>query len=246
MLCYLEVMGIDKKYNVPRIIGAHEGAPRWLRLGLLLILLGGVAWLAYQKGGSGISQGFARLQLGSDRVETLEQERNDLRRELAMVKQAADVDREALLAIRNQIKTLQDEGLKMEEELTFLRSIVSTSSKKQVLKLQNFKIEPGLEAQQYIYKFSVSQAINSGSVVNGKIEMTVMGLLDGQTKLLKLEQLSEEQLTSHKMRFRYYQNVEGKFHLPTGFQPATITIEVKPSNSKLAPVSESYNWSPIS
>ncbi|MCU7859947.1 MAG: hypothetical protein KZQ86_08975, partial [Candidatus Thiodiazotropha sp. (ex Lucinoma kastoroae)] len=109
MLCYLEVMGIDKKYNVPRIIGAHEGAPHWLRLGLLLILLGGVAWLAYQKGGSGISQGFARLQLGSDRVETLEQERNDLRRELAMVKQAADVDREALLAIRNQIKTLQDE-----------------------------------------------------------------------------------------------------------------------------------------
>jgi hypothetical protein len=235
-----------KKYHVPRIVGANEGVPRWIRWGLLLILLGGVAWLAYKQGGSSLAQGFARLQSGLDHVQNLEQERNELRRELAMVKQAADVDREALVAVRNQIKTLQDERLKMEEELAFLRGIVSTSTKQQVLRVQNFKLEPGLEAQQFVYKFSVSQTINSGRIVKGKIEVTVTGLQGGQTKLLKLEALSDEKLSSHKMRFRYYQNVEGKLHLPAGFEPATIKIDVKPSSSKLKPVSESYNWSPIS
>jgi hypothetical protein len=235
-----------KKYRVPRIVGANEGVPRWIRMGLLLILLGGVAWLAYKQGGSSLAQGFARLQSGLDHVQTLEEERNQLRRELAMVKQAAEVDREALIAVRDQIKQLQDERLKMEEELTFLRGIVSTSSKQQVLRVQNFKLEPGLEAQQFVYKFSVSQVINSGRVVKGKIEMTVTGLQDGQAKQLKLEALSVEKLSSHKMRFRYYQNVEGKLHLPAGFEPATIKIDVKPSSSKLKPVSESYNWSPIS
>ncbi|MES9971771.1 MAG: DUF6776 family protein [Candidatus Thiodiazotropha sp.] len=235
-----------KKYRVPKIVGANQGVPHWLRLSLLILLLGGVAWLAYQQGGSSIAQGFARLQSGMDHVKSLEQERNDLRRELAMVKQAGDVDRQALLAIRDQVKKLQDERLKMEEELTFLRGIVSTSTKKQVLRVQNFKLEPGLEAQQFIYRFSVSQVINSGSVVKGKIEVAVMGLQDGRSKLLKLQELSDEKLSSHKMRFRYYQNVEGKVHLPAGFQPASITIDVKPSSAKLKPVSESYNWSPIS
>ena len=240
-------MGIEKKYRVPKIVAAHERSPLWQRLGVLLLVLGGVAWLAYQQGGNGLAQGFARLQSGGkDRIELLEQERNELKRELAMVKQAADVDREALLAIREKIKTMQSERLKMEEELAFLKGIVSTSSKKQVLRVQNFKLEPGLEDQQYVYKYTVSQVINSGGVVKGKIEMSFTGLKDGQTTLLKLEQLSEEKLSSHKMRFRYFQNVEGKLRLPKDFQPATITIEVKPTGSRLAPVSESYNWSPVS
>jgi predicted DNA-binding protein with PD1-like motif len=235
-----------KKYQVPKIVGANQGVPYWIRLSLLLLLLAGVAWMAYKQGGSSLAQGFARLQSGMDHVQSLEQERNDLRRELAMVKQAGEVDREALLAVREQIKKLQDERLKMEEELTFLRGIVSTSSKKQVLRVQNFKLEPGFEAQQFIYKFTVSQVINSGSVVKGRIEVAIMGLQGGHSKLLKLEQMSDEKLSSHKMRFRYYQNVEGKIQLPADFQPASITINVKPSSTKLKSVSESYSWSPIS
>jgi hypothetical protein len=235
-----------KKYRVPKIVGANQGTPYWIYLVLLLLFVGGVAWLAYKEGGNSLAQGFARLQSGLDHVKSLEQERNELRRELTMVKQAAEVDREALVAVRDQIKKLQDERLKMEEELAFLRGILSTSSKQQVLRVQNFKLEPGLEARQFVYKFTVSQVINSGGIVKGKIEVTIVGQQDGQTKQLKLEELSDEKLSSYKMRFRYYQNVEGNVHLPEGFEPATIKIDVKPSSSKLNPVSESYNWSPIS
>ncbi|MET0051651.1 MAG: DUF6776 family protein, partial [Candidatus Thiodiazotropha sp.] len=148
-------MGIDKKYRVPKIVAAHERSPVWLRVSLLTLILGGVAWLAYQQGGNGIREGLARLQPGGQsRVQLLEQERNELKRELSMVKQAAEVDREALLAVRDKIKTMQSERLELEEELAFLKGIVSTSSKKQVLKVQNFKLESGLEDQQYVYKYT--------------------------------------------------------------------------------------------
>jgi FtsZ-binding cell division protein ZapB len=234
-----------RKYRVPKIVGADEGVPRWLRLSLLLLLLGAVAWLAYQQGGNGLAKGFARLQSGMDRVGMLEMERNELKRELAMLKQTAEVDREALAAVREQIKTFQDERLKMEEELAFLRGIVSTSSKKRALRVQNFKLEAGLEARQFVYKFSVSQVINSGTVVKGRIEITITGLQDGEARQFTLEKLSKENISSHKMRFRYYQNIEGTIHIPEGFEPATILIDVKPSSTKLEPVSESYDWSPL-
>ncbi|MEJ2424804.1 MAG: hypothetical protein P8101_10135 [Candidatus Thiodiazotropha sp.] len=240
-------MPIDKRYRVPKIVAGHERSPLWLRIGFWILLLGGVAWLAYQQGGNGIRQGLARLQSGGQsQIQLLEQERNELKRELTMVKQAAEVDREALLAVRDKIKTMQSERLKLEEELAFLKGIVSTSSKKQVLKIQNFKLEPGLEEQQYVYKFTVSQVINRGSVVSGKIEMTVTGLRGGKTTQLSLDQLTTEKTSSHKMRFRYFQSIEGKIRVPQDFEPATISIDVKPSGGKLAPVSEAYDWSPVS
>jgi hypothetical protein len=236
-----------RKYNAPRIVASNQRLSIWLRLSLLLILILGVAWAAYQQGLSGETTSLAVLQPNAKaQIERLQQERDELRRELSMVKQAAEIDRESIITIREQIKKFQDERLKMEEELAFLRGIVSTTSKKQGLRVQNFRLEPGLETGQFIYKFSVSQVINSGILAKGKINISVEGLLDGRSKQLSLKQLSEEKQTSIKMRFRYFQNVEGKLQIPDGFEPASIHIDVKPSVKKLAPVTETYNWSPFS
>ena len=220
--------------------------PLWLRGVLAVLVLLGAAWLGYQQGSQG-TPGFVGLPTDArHKIQALEEERNALRRELTMVKQAAEIDRESILSIRDQIKQFQDERLKMEEELAFLRGIVSTNSKKQALRVQNFKLEPGLVEGQYIYRFSVSQVINSGSVAKGVIEVNIEGLQDGQSVRLSLAQVSEEKQDKIKMRFRYFQNVEGKLQLPDGFEPASIEIDVKPSGDKLEPVKESFNWSPVS
>ena len=223
------------------------GLPGWLQALLLVLLVLIVAWLAYQQGSGGGAAGFVGLQADAKhQIEALKEERNALRRELNMVKQAAEIDRESIVLIRDQIKQYQDERLKMEEELAFLRGIVSTTNKKQALRVQNFKLEPGLESGQYIYKFSVSQVINSGILAKGVIELNIEGLLDGRSKRLGLAQVSVEKMDRIKMRFRFFQNVEGKLQLPEGFEPATIEIDVKPSGGKLESVKESFNWSPVS
>ncbi len=236
-----------RKFRPPKIVSAQSGLPFWLRSLLFLLLLLIVAWVAYQQGSGGGSAGFAGLQPdNTGHIEALEEERNALRRELTMVKKAAEIDQESIVSIKNQIKQFQDERLKMEEELAFLRGIVSTTNKKHALRVQNFKLEPGLENGQYIYRFSVSQVINSGIVAKGVIELNIEGLQNGRSTRLSLAQVSEEKLDKIKMRFRYFQNVEGKLLLPDGFEPATIEIDVKPSGGKLERVKESFNWSPIS
>jgi hypothetical protein len=241
-------MGIDKKYRGPKIVTAYDRSPWWICVGLLLLVFGGgVTWLLYQEGGDGITEGLVRLQTGGkSRVEKLEQERNELKRKLIMTRQAAEVDHEALLAVRDKIKIMQNERLKLEEELAFLKGIVTTSTKKRVLRIQNFKLVSGLETGQYSYKYTVSQVTSSGKVVKGKVDMNVTGLKDGKTTQLRLEQISDVKLKSHKMRFRYFQNIEGLLRLPKDFQPASISIEVKPSGGKLEQVSETYDWPPLS
>ncbi len=240
-------MGVARKYRPPKILSEQERFPFWLRALAFFLLLLAVAWLGYQQGRDGSSVSLVGLQPDAKhQIETLEEERNALRRELKMVKQAAEIDRESIISIRDQIKQFQDERLKMEEELAFLRGIVSTNSKKQGLRVQNFKLEPGLETGQFIYKFSVSQVINSGIVAKGSIGLSVLGLQNGQSKRLSLSQVSSEKLDKIKMRFRFFQNVEGKLKIPEDFEPASIEVDVRPSGSKLQPVKESYNWSPVS
>jgi len=235
------------RYRAPKIVTAGGGWFPWWRGTLLVLGIVAVAWFAYLQGRSGTGVGLVGLQPDArQQVKALEKERNELRRELAMVKQAAEIDRESILSVRERIKQFQDERLKMEEELAFLRGIVSTTSKKHALRVQNFKLEPGLEAGQYLYKFSVSQVINSGIIAKGKIEISVEGLLDGRTKTLSLNEITDDKADSIKMRFRFFQNIEGKLLLPDGFEPASFNIEVKPSGEKLETVKESYNWSPIS
>jgi hypothetical protein len=237
----------SRKYRPPKIVASRMGLPWWLRALLLFLLILAVALLAYQQGSGGGGAGFVGLQPDTKhQIEALENERNALRRELKMVKQAAEIDRESIVAIREEIKQYQDERLKMEEELAFLRGIVSTTNKKQALRVQNFKLEQGLESGQYIYKFSVSQVINSGILAKGAIELNVEGLHNGRSKRLSLAQVSVEKLEKIKMRFRYFQNVEGRLQLPEGFEPATIEIDVKPRGGKLERVKESFAWSPIS
>lgn len=239
-------MGIEKKYRVPKIVSANERWPFWLRITLLLMMGLAVGWYAYQVGGSGKPISVAGfMPSAKDKIKSLQNERDELRRQVSMLQQSGQVDQEAMLAIKEQFKQFQDERLKMEEELAFLRGIVSTSSNKIGLRIQNFKLEPGLEHDLFAYKFSVSQVINSGVVAKGSIDLKVEGLLDGSSKTLELEAISTEKLEYHKMRFRYFQNIEGKLKLPDGFIPATLTIEVKPVNKKLAPVTETFSWSPV-
>lgn len=237
----------DLRYRAPKIVASSGGWSPWWRALLVVSGILALAWFAYLQGRSGAGvrlvgiQPDARLQ-----IKVLETERNELRRELAMVKQAADIDRESILSIRERIKQFQDERLKMEEELAFLRGIVSTTSKKQALRVQNFKLEPGLEAGRYLYKFSISQVINSGIIAKGKIDISVEGLRDGRTQVLSLSEISDDKAENIKMRFRFFQNIEGKLLLPDGFEPASFNIEVKPAGEQLETVKETFNWSPIS
>lgn len=236
-----------RKIRAPKIVSRGEGLPGWLRTTLLLLGAVAIAWVAYQQGGSGAGGALGVLVPDArQQLKALEQERNELRRELAMVRQDAEVDRESIVSIRERIKQLQDERLKMEEELAFLRGIVSTTSKKQALRVQNFKLEPGLEEGGYLYKFSVSQVINSGIVAKGVIEISVEGLQDGHARVLQLSEISDDKASHIKMRFRFFQNIEGKLQLPVGFEPASFNIEVKPTGGKLETVKESFNWSPVS
>jgi hypothetical protein len=236
-------MGIEKKYQVPKIVAPHEGVPAWLWSLLALLLVAGGGWIGYQMDGPDLTERIAGFKpFAEKRFKSLQEERDELRRELNKVQREAQMDQVALHALKQQIKEYQTERLEMEEELAFLRGIVSDTSNKTGLRVQKFKLTPGLEAGQFDYRFSVSQVINSGTTAKGKILISVEGLRNDQAATLELKDLTGGKRKSHKMRFRFFQNIEGQLTLPDDFVPAKIVIELDPEGNKQDKVTAIYDW----
>lgn len=240
-------MAFARRSNTPKIVqpGAQRSPLWWLLLPLVLVA---VAWGAYEYGRAQVifDAGEAREQISSLelQVDKLETERADLYQRLAALERSGQIDREAARTVREEIKLIQDEQLKMEEELVFLRGIVSgRSAGKGSLRIQDFKLEAQELGKGVRYSFTVSHVLEGLKQATGHIRLTVEGVQEGEAKALGLAAVTEDKTESLKMRFKYFQKVSGVLQLPEGFIANSITIDIKPDGKKLSPLTQRYKWS---
>lgn len=178
----------------------------------------------------------------SEVIESLTKDKEALLQRIAKQQQLSQIDREAQSRVQDELKKYQDERLKMEEELVFLRSMVSSRSGSSVLRLQRLRLLPGKDENSFLYSFTVSKVLKDSEYVEGAVFLTLTGELDGKKRILPLKKLTVDKEDSLKMRFKHFQNIEGELFLPSRFVPSSVTIEVKPNGRKYAPVKKSFEW----
>ncbi len=236
-----------KPFYAPRII---QPSGVWYRRAAFLVLLAMSVvvsvWYAFDRGrlSAGFNRSEARERIAEQarRITGLEEERSTLRQRVAVLERSSQIDRTAVNEMKAQLKGFQQQRLDQERELAFLRSIVSTETKKPGLRLQGFQLEATGGARSYSYRFTVSQVLKNIGLATGRIRITIDGSQAGKARLLSLQEVTAEAKDSLKMRFRYFQKVEGLIQLPQGFSPDSFNVEVKPSNKKLAPIAQNFKW----
>jgi hypothetical protein len=175
-------------------------------------------------------------------IETLTKENADLHQRIVKQDQLRQIDQESQLRVQEELKNYQDERLKMEEELVFLRGMVSAKSGRGILRLQRLRLQPGEAENSFLYSFTVTKVLKDQGYVEGAVFLTLSGEQDGKKRTFSLKELTKDKKNSLKMRFKYFQNVEGELLLPGRFRPSSVTIEVKPDSKKFAPVKKRFEW----
>jgi hypothetical protein len=90
---------------------------------------------------------------------------------------------------------------------------------------------------------TVAQALRNVGTTEGELRLKVAGKdADGARQKLDLAELGDDGSPSRPLRFTHYQDVEGVIRLPQGFQPESVTIEIRPKNKGLKRVSEVFQW----
>jgi len=242
---------VTPKITLP---GERTSVVRWLIL-LAILVGGGAGWwykdrlLAMIPAGvlpdpmvPELQQTAVRQQA---RIVELEQEVQRLRQELANIQTGDQVNLETVKRVKEEVKRAQDQRLSLQEEIVFLRGLISEGNGKAGIWIRDLQIRKGEDGEGFRYRFTVAAVGKDQEGVNmsGSVSIGVEGKLNGESKSLTLKALSNEKVESLKMQFRHFQDFDGELRLPKGFEPSAVVIEAKPEKEDgVQPTSRRFDW----
>jgi len=172
----------------------------------------------------------------------LEKRIEALREEKAVLERAAQIERKAYNELDTTLKILQAEILEHKEELAFYRGIVSPKDSSSGLYLQNFFLSRNGETRSYRYKVVLTQVLKNSRVVSGKVKLQFDGLLDGESKILALKNVTAKKTRDLNYRFKYFQNVEGVVEFPERFSLLRVKVQILPRGRERDMIEKTIEW----
>ncbi len=226
----------------PRIVQPGGGSRAWLWL-LFLAALAAWSWQVFEFGRqhAGLNVGErkrAEAELEA-RIEELEEERDLLRAQAARFERSAQIDRAAADGVQSEVRALQDERAELERRVTFLKSLVSGGGEKLVLDDHSL-VEIGERA--YRFAVTLSKRSDDAKTVSGQVTVSVVGRLEGEERRLDMDALTKGRRSHFGIRFRNFQKLETEVELPSGFEPASIEVAVKPEDKAFKSFEQAYEW----
>ncbi len=228
---------IDYYHRCWRIVAA---ALLLFALLVVVLLFSLKRWYPSVLSNDGLS-GFEAIQHEEDNG-LLQDNQDQLRQQVVELRRRSQVDKETLRLAKEQLQGLQDERLRLEEEVARLHGLVVPGDSKEQLRIQHFRLEKMNREGRFRYIFTVSKITKDAGYAAGRIWMTLYGKQGENQRTLPLKMVTTEKIESLKMRFRQFQKVEGALQLPYGFKPLGVTIEVRPDNGNITPVKSNFDW----
>ncbi|MGL4474374.1 MAG: DUF6776 family protein [Shewanella sp.] len=129
----------------------------------------------------------------------------------------------------------------LNRELTFYRSIMAPDHTAEGIAINTLEILPGIEPGQLQLQLVLTQLEKRKRTLKGKAKIILLGLLDGKEHSMTLTSLTGSSL---EFDFRYFQVLDSRFSLPTGFELKQIDVEIQVPASrwnKNAQAKQSFN-----
>lgn len=211
---------------------------------LLVLLIGGWTLFDYGRFLAGYDSRDAENEIIGllDTQAHLEKRIETLREDKAVLQRAAQIERKAYNELDRTLKILQAEILEHKEELAFYRGIVSPKDSSSGLYLQNFYLMQNGDTRNYRYKVVLTQVLKNSRLINGKVKLQFDGLLNGESKILDLKEITAKKERDLNYRFKYFQNVEGVVDFPEGFSLLRVKIQILPRGRQRDMIEKTIEW----
>ncbi len=225
----------------------HRPFRLWcLRLSLAIFLLlsiigayGYGVWHALQE------QAIAEADLAQARqeLESTRAAEEELRQQLANLKLGAQVDRQASEDVRQEVIELKNQLAALQEENSFYRNLMAPSENQEGLNFGVVELSDTDLPREYRYKVVMQQLATNHQLLNGSLTFNIVGRRDGVEEVLPLNAVSEDvDQDSIKLRFKYFQTVQGVLTLPAGFEPERIELVARSTGSNSTTVEKRFGW----
>jgi len=215
----------------------------WRRTLLFLAVLVAfyVTWLVYDLGKVNGVAGMAELRQEyaelEQRYHETFSENESLRKQVAILERATQIDRQAIQGVKSEFSEHQEELLALREEIEFYRGIVSPDKVKPGLRVYRFDVVAGEQPGEYQFDLVLTQFKRNDRYVRGAVHWEIVGRQGETAQVLTLADVSGDASSVLNFKFRYFQHLTGDIQLPEEFEVDTVLLRVK-STAKGTPVVE--------
>lgn len=219
-------------------------------LGLATLVALGSLYLAFELGR--YRSGYSLLDQRRERAQSAERlaaERatsDELRRQLAIVETASEIDSATYSQVKSTLSELQAQIQAQEEELVFYRGIVTPQDRVAGLRIQSLEVLPSDGEGRYLLRLLLVQAIVHSRRVSGTVKLQLEGVQGGQMVSFDVAELVVPgEPYDMAYEFRYFQGLEADLTLPLGFEPQRVTVEIWPSEARAERINQTFEWLPL-
>ena len=234
--------------SAPRMSVRTQLSWRWKlpALGALVALVAGMWWWGFDLGQ--FLGGFNRSEV-AEKQQRLESEGARLREENARLRAKAselesdlNMTRGAQVSLSKQALELQSENTQIKEELAFLQKLFSDTGKQGTISIQHLNAE---RERDDAYRFSllVVRGGNPRDEFAGQLTLQAGLLAGGKTSVIALPDDQPQASGALKLKFKYYQRVEGTILVPPGSQLKSLQAKVLETGQALPKATRSLNIS---
>jgi|TARA_B100002003_G_C14149241_1_gene552685 hypothetical protein len=205
-----------------------------LLLGVPAAALGGFAYGYYQ---TMLTQQIE--QADRQELDGLKVENSELLRQVAIFERSSVMDQRANEEVLSTISGLRDRVAQLEQDIVYYRQVVSEEVEDTGLIISQLDIDATTRPEIYRYKLVVRQQDADGDTyLTGHVNVNLVGRQDEALVIVPLREISEEQdQLDIRLRFKYFQNIEGELMLPEGFIPERVQIAAV----ETAPVEKNFD-----
>jgi hypothetical protein len=208
-----------------------------------------MCWWIFQYGQSTAGYDYDTLlnerSVLNDQLEKANEEIKKHRERIAVLERAGQIDKQGYGGVEQSLKQAQDEMLELKEEVAFYRGIVSPTETASGLSIADFQVSGIGEERAYRFKLVMTQMKSNTRLIKGYARVAFEGVQNGAQVEHTLYKVSGGALDKLKLRFKYFQNIEGEIVLPEGFLPSRVVIDVVPSGKDLTRLKKTFDWPDI-
>jgi hypothetical protein len=229
----------------PRMTVKTHVAWYWRMLGLVAVLscsLALAAWM-YDAGRrfAGFDRSEAEQELSQlrDSVVKLTQEAAELRASVNASESKLQIERAAQAQLGRQVKTLEDENVRLKEDLAFFENLMPGEHRDNTLLINRFRVEAGALPGEFRYRLLLQQGGRRDKPFQGSLQLLVTLQQDGKSAIITLPETGAA--PAYKISFKYFQRVEGTFRVAPGAQVKTVQVRIFESGSAEPRATQSFN-----
>jgi hypothetical protein len=234
--------------SAPRMAVRTHLSWRWKvpALVVLLALVAGMWWWGFDFGQflggfnrSAVAEAQARLEADLAQAQS---ENTALRARTSELESELNVTRGAQATLSKQALDLQAENTQIKEELAFLQTFFRDANKQDDVSIQRLTAERERD-DSYRYSLLVVRGGNPSSDFSGQLTLQAGVLAGGHAATIALPDDQPESAPTLRLKFKYYQRVEGTIRIPPGGQLKTLQARVLEAGQASPKATRSLNLS---